>query len=128
MYALFWAMLPVRMLLCSGCCSLQVAAISSLSISSLVQGINQDTLFLSVGGMFLSLAGAVISGFLIRSAWVRPGLVREKSLSSCSCRRLGAGLPYESHVTPIGRACIFKKVVLWVFLVEVSSSCSRNLM
>ncbi|KAK9845225.1 hypothetical protein WJX81_000502 [Elliptochloris bilobata] len=27
--------------------------------------------FLSVGGMFLSLAGAVVSGFLIRSAWLR---------------------------------------------------------
>ena len=43
--------------------------------SFVVQGINQDTLFLSVGGMFLSLAGAVVSGFLIRSAWVRPGLI-----------------------------------------------------
>ena len=63
-----------------GCCFLQDAALSrSLHTDYLdflaVQGINQDTLFLSVGGMFLSLAGAVISGFLIRSAWVRPSLV-----------------------------------------------------
>ena len=76
MYALCWEMLLdwdvaiFRLLLSSGCCR------QLLSISALAQGINQDTLFLSVGGMFLSLAGAVISGFLIRSAWVRPGLIQ----------------------------------------------------